>query len=105
MLISIRMQHIVKYSGTDVAIETAHIILVKSNALDVASILSLSRSTYRKIIENLLWAMGDNVFALPATAGAFYAWGVVLSPAMGAILMSLSTLICAVNSRFLKLKD
>ncbi len=91
-------------AGTDVAIETADIILVKSNPLDVVSILNLARSTYRKIIENLLWATGYNVFAIPAAAGVFYTWGIVLSPALGAVLMSVSTVICAVNSRFLRLK-
>lgn len=92
-------------AGTDVAIETADIILVKSNPMDVVSILGLARSTYRKMVENLLWATGYNVFAIPAAAGAFYVWGLVLTPALGAVLMSLSTVICAVNSRFLKLKN
>lgn len=92
-------------AGTDVAIETADIILVKSNPMDVAAIVGLARSTYRKMIENLLWATGYNVFAIPAAAGAFYAWGIVLTPALGAVFMSLSTIICAVNSRFLKLKE
>ncbi len=90
--------------GTDVAIETADIILVKSNPMDVAAIIGLARSTYRKMIENLLWATGYNVFAIPAAAGAFYAWGIVLTPALGAVFMSLSTIICAVNSKLLKLK-
>jgi Cu2+-exporting ATPase len=92
-------------AGTDVAIETADIILVKSNPMDVAAILGLARSTYQKMIQNLLWATGYNVFAIPAAAGAFYAWGIVLTPALGAVLMSLSTVICAVNSKFLKLKE
>lgn len=92
-------------AGTDVAIETADIILVKSNPMDVAAIVGLAHSTYRKMIENLLWATGYNVFAIPAAAGAFYAWGIVLTPALGAVFMSLSTIICAVNSRFLKLKE
>lgn len=91
-------------AGTDVAIETADIILVKSNPMDVVAIVGLARSTYRKMIENLLWATGYNIFAIPAAAGAFYAWGIVLTPALGAVLMSLSTIICAVNSRFLKFK-
>ena len=90
-------------AGTDVAIETADIILVRSNPKDVTAILRLSRSTYRKMIENLLWATGYNLFAIPAAAGAFYVWGIVLTPAVGAVLMSLSTIICAVNSRLLKL--
>lgn len=92
-------------AGTDVAIETADIILVKSNPMDVAAILGLARSTYQKMIQNLLWATGYNVFAIPAAAGAFYAWGIVLTPALGAVFMSLSTIICAVNSKFLKLKE
>lgn len=92
-------------AGTDVAIETADIILVKSNPMDVAAILGLARSTYQKMIQNLLWATGYNVFAIPAAAGAFYAWGIVLTPALGAVFMSLSTIICAVNSKLLRLKE
>lgn len=90
-------------AGTDVAIETADIILVKSNPLDVVASVGLARSTYRKMIENLLWATGYNIFAIPAAAGVFYVWGIVLTPAVGAVLMSLSTIICALNSRFLRL--
>lgn len=90
-------------AGTDVAIETADIILVRSNPMGVTAILRLSRSTYRKMIENLLWATGYNLFAIPAAAGTFFVWGIVLTPAVGAVLMSLSTIICAVNSRLLKL--
>ncbi|MBY0500658.1 MAG: copper-translocating P-type ATPase [Alphaproteobacteria bacterium] len=90
-------------AGTDVAIETADIILVKNNPMDVAGILHLSHSTYRKMIENLLWATGYNLFAIPAAAGAFFVWGIVLTPALGAVLMSLSTIICAVNSKLLRL--
>lgn len=92
-------------AGTDVAIETADIILVKSNPMDVAAILGLARSTYQKMIQNLLWATGYNIFAIPAAAGAFYAWGIVLTPALGAVFMSLSTIICAVNSKLLRLKN
>lgn len=92
-------------AGTDVAIETADIILVRSNPMDVVSVVTLARSTYRKMIENLLWATGYNAFAIPAAAGAFYGWGIVLTPALGAVLMSFSTIICAVNSRFLRLND
>jgi Cu2+-exporting ATPase len=90
-------------AGADVAIETADIILVKSNPLDVVAILGLARSTYRKMLQNLIWATGYNIFAIPAAAGVFYTWGIVLTPALGAVLMSLSTIICAINSRFLKL--
>jgi Cu2+-exporting ATPase len=91
-------------AGTDIAIETADIILVKSNPMDTVAVVKLARSTYTKIVQNLLWATGYNIFAIPAAAGAFYIWGIVLTPALGAIFMSLSTIICAVNSRFLKLK-
>ena len=91
-------------AGTDVAIETADIILVRSNPGDVAAIIGLARATYRKMIENLIWATGYNAFAIPAAAGAFAAWGIVLSPALGAVLMSLSTVICAVNARLLRVQ-
>lgn len=92
-------------AGADVTIETADIILVKSNPLDVVAILALAQATYRKMIQNLLWATGYNIFAIPAAAGIFYAWGVVLTPAVGAVLMSLSTIICAINSRLLTLRS
>jgi Cu2+-exporting ATPase len=91
-------------AGTDVAVQTADIILVRSNPLDVAAILDLSRSTFRKMVQNLVWATGYNAFAIPLAAGVLYSYGVLLSPAMGAVLMSLSTVIVAVNARFLKMK-
>lgn len=91
-------------AGTDVAIETADIILVKSDPLDAAAIIWLARATYRKMVQNLVWATGYNVFAIPAAAGVFYAFGIILSPAVGAVFMSMSTIICAVNSKLLKLK-
>lgn len=91
-------------AGTDVAIETADIILVKSDPLDAAAIIWLARATYRKMVQNLLWATGYNVFAIPAAAGVFYAFGIILSPALGAVFMSMSTVICAVNSKLLTLK-
>lgn len=91
-------------AGTDVAIETADIILVKSNPLDVATIIWLARATYTKMVQNLLWATGYNVLAIPAAAGVFYAFGIILSPALGAVFMSMSTIICAVNSKLLTLK-
>lgn len=91
-------------AGSDVAVETADVILVRSNPLDVLAILNLSRATYRKMIQNLLWATGYNVVAIPLAAGALYAWGVLLTPALGAVLMSASTVIVAVNARFLRLK-
>jgi Cu2+-exporting ATPase len=89
-------------SGTDVAVASAGIILVKSNPLDVVNILQLSRSSYRKMIENLVWATGYNVVALPLAAGVLAPWGIVLSPAVGAILMSLSTIIVAINAQLLR---
>jgi P-type Cu2+ transporter len=91
-------------AGSDVAVETADVILVRSNPLDVVAIVQLSRATYRKMIQNLLWATGYNAFAIPLAAGALYAWGVLLSPALGAVLMSASTVIVAINARLLKLK-
>jgi Cu2+-exporting ATPase len=90
-------------AGTDVAIEAADIILVKSNPNDVATIIGLARATYGKMIQNLIWATGYNVFAIPAAAGALVHWGIVLGPAVGAVLMSASTVICAVNARMLRL--
>jgi Cu2+-exporting ATPase len=89
-------------SGTDVAIESAGIILVKSNPLDVVKIFELSRATYRKMVQNLIWATGYNVIALPLAAGALASVGFVLSPALGALLMSLSTVIVAVNAQSLR---
>jgi Cu2+-exporting ATPase len=89
-------------SGTDVAIESAGIILVQSNPLDVVNVFELSRATYRKMIQNLVWATGYNVFALPLAAGVLAPFGILLSPAVGAILMSLSTVVVAINAQFLR---
>jgi Cu2+-exporting ATPase len=89
-------------SGTDVAIESAGIILVKSNPLDVVKIFELSRATYRKMFQNLLWATGYNVIALPLAAGILAPIGIVLSPAVGALLMSISTIVVAINAQFLR---
>jgi Cu2+-exporting ATPase len=91
-------------AGSDVAVETADVILVRSNPLDVVAIVRLSRATYRKMVQNLLWATGYNVVALPLAAGALYAWGVLLTPALGAVLMSASTVIVAINAGLLRLK-
>jgi len=91
-------------AGSDVAVETADVILVRSNPLDVVAIVQLSRATYRKMIQNLIWATGYNVVAIPLAAGALYAWGVVLSPALGAALMAASTVIVAINARLLHIK-
>ncbi len=89
-------------SGTDVAIESAGIILVRSNPLDVVNIFTLSRATYRKMVQNLIWATGYNVFALPLAAGVLAPVGIVLSPAVGALFMSLSTVIVAINAQLLR---
>lgn len=89
-------------AGTDVAIETADVILVRSNPLDVVSILKLSRATYRKMLQNLAWATGYNILAIPLAAGILYNQGIIISPAVGAVLMSLSTVIVAINARLLK---
>ena len=88
-------------AGSDVAVETADIILVRSNPLDVVALLKLSKATYSKMIQNLVWATGYNAFAIPLAGGALYAWGVLLSPALGAALMAASTLIVAINARLL----
>jgi Cu2+-exporting ATPase len=88
--------------GTDVAIESAGLILVKSNPLDVVKIFALSRASYRKMIQNLWWAAGYNIIALPLAAGVLAPWGVNISPAFGALLMSLSTVIVAVNAQLLR---
>lgn len=89
-------------AGTDVAIESADIILVHSNPLDVAATLGLSRATYGKMVQNLLWATGYNAVAIPLAAGIAAPFGWVLSPAIGAALMSLSTVIVAINAKLLE---
>jgi Cu2+-exporting ATPase len=89
-------------SGTDVAVASADIILVKNNPLDVVSVVELSQASYRKMVQNLLWAAGYNVVALPLAAGVLAPFGVLLSPAAGALLMSLSTVIVAVNAQLLR---
>ena len=89
-------------SGTDVAVEAADIILVKSNPADVVKIVALSRATYRKMVQNLIWATGYNVAALPLAAGVLAPIGILLSPAVGALFMSLSTVIVAVNAQLLR---
>ncbi|HUV90519.1 MAG TPA: heavy metal translocating P-type ATPase [Anaerolineae bacterium] len=89
-------------SGTDVAIESAGIILVQNNPLDVVKIFRLSRATYRKMIQNLIWASGYNIIALPLAAGVLAPLGVTLVPAVGALLMSLSTVIVAINAQLLR---
>jgi P-type Cu2+ transporter len=89
-------------SGTDVAAETADIILVNSNPQDIANLILFGKATYRKMIQNLVWATGYNVFAIPLAAGVFYSSGFVLGPAIGAVFMSLSTIIVAINAQLLK---
>ncbi len=91
--------------GTDVAVESAGIVLVKSSPLDVVKIFRLSRASYRKMIENLIWASGYNIVALPLAAGALAWAGILLSPVVGALLMSLSTVIVAVNAQLLRRVD
>lgn len=92
-------------AGTDVAIESADIVLVRSDPRDVAAIMALSRATYNKMVQNLFWATGYNVIAIPLAAGVAYSAGIMLSPAMGAALMSLSTVIVAINARLLGRKQ
>jgi len=89
-------------AGTDVAIESADIVLVRSDPRDATAIMKLARATYRKMVQNLLWATGYNVIAIPLAAGVLYSVGVILSPAAGAALMALSTVIVAINARFLR---
>jgi len=89
-------------SGTDVAIESAGIILVKNNPIDVVKIFELSQASYRKMVQNLIWAAGYNVFALPLAAGVLAPVGILLSPAVGALLMSISTVIVAINAQLLR---
>jgi Cu2+-exporting ATPase len=89
-------------AGTQVAIQTADIVLVRNNPGDVVNIIKLSRKTYSKMLQNLFWATGYNVIAIPLAAGVLYSWGILLSPAAGALLMSLSTVIVAANARTLK---
>ncbi|WP_137285956.1 copper-translocating P-type ATPase [Halorussus salinisoli] len=92
-------------SGTDVAVQSADIILVQNNPLDVVRLVKLSKASYRKMKENLAWAAGYNVFALPLAAGVLAPIGILLSPAVGALLMSLSTVIVAINAQFLRRVD
>lgn len=89
-------------AGTDVAIKSADIILVKSNPPDVVKVIHLSKATYRKMVQNLAWATGYNIFAIPLAAGVLYGSGILLSPAVGAVLMSLSTIVVAFNAQLLR---
>ncbi|HEX5153011.1 MAG TPA: copper-translocating P-type ATPase [Parafilimonas sp.] len=89
-------------SGTDVAAETADIILVNSNPKDISNLILFGKATYKKMIQNLWWAAGYNIIAIPLAAGVLYKWGIVFSPAIGAVLMSMSTIIVAFNAQLLK---
>ncbi|MDQ3556376.1 MAG: heavy metal translocating P-type ATPase, partial [Gemmatimonadota bacterium] len=89
-------------AGTDVAVEAGDVVLVRSDPRDVPRIIDLSKATYRKMIQNLWWAAGYNIVAIPLAAGVLQPWGIVLSPAVGAVLMSLSTIIVAVNAQLLR---
>ncbi len=89
-------------AGTNVAIESADLVLVENDPMDVVGALRLSRATFRKMIQNLLWATGYNVVAIPLAAGVAASWGILLSPAVGAVFMSLSTVIVAVNAMLLR---
>jgi Cu2+-exporting ATPase len=91
-------------SGTDVAVETADIILVNSNPLDVTKLILFGKATYKKMRQNLLWATGYNVIAIPLAAGVLYSQGIIISPAVGAALMSASTVIVAINAKLLRMK-
>jgi len=89
-------------AGTDVAVEAGHIVLVRSDPRDIPRIVTLSRATYRKMVQNLWWAAGYNIFAIPLAAGVLAAWGILLTPALGAVLMSASTVIVAINAQLLR---
>ncbi len=89
-------------AGTDVAVQSADIVLVRNDPRDVTAILALSRATYRKMIENFILGAGYNVVAIPLAAGVAYAWGIVLTPAVGAALMSASTVVVAINAKLLE---
>ncbi|MBK6725793.1 MAG: copper-translocating P-type ATPase [Xanthomonadales bacterium] len=89
-------------AGTDVAVEAGDVVLVRSDPRDVPAIIALSRATYRKMIQNLWWAAGYNIVAIPLAAGVLVPWGIVLAPALGAVLMSVSTIIVAINAQLLR---
>ncbi len=91
-------------SGTDVAAETADIILVNSNPEDIAALIAFGKATYRKMVQNLIWATGYNIVAIPLAAGVLYSSGILLSPALGAAFMSLSTIVVAINAKSLKVR-
>jgi P-type Cu2+ transporter len=86
-------------AGTDVAVEAGHIVLVRSDPRDILRIVTLSKATYRKMVQNLWWAAGYNIVAIPLAAGVLAGWGILLTPAVGAVLMSASTVIVAINAQ------
>ncbi|HEY4874344.1 MAG TPA: HAD-IC family P-type ATPase, partial [Puia sp.] len=92
-------------SGSDIAAQTAGIVLVNSNPKDIVSLILFGKATYRKMIQNLIWATGYNIVALPLAAGVLYNQGILLSPATGAVLMTVSTIVVAINASFLKIKQ
>ncbi len=89
-------------AGTEIAIQAADIILVKSNPKDIITLIKLAKNTYKKMLQNLIWATGYNIVAIPLAAGILYGAGILLSPAQGAFFMSLSTIIVAFNAKTLK---
>ena len=89
-------------TGADVAVEAGHIVLVRSDPRDIPRIVALSRGTYRKMLQNLWWAAGYNIVAIPLAAGVLAGWGILLTPALGAVLMSASTVVVAINAQLLK---
>ena len=89
-------------AGTDVAVEAGDVVLVRSDPRDVPRIIALSKATYRKMIQNLCWAAGYNIVAIPLAAGVLAPWNIVLPPAIGAVLMSLSTIVVAINAQTLR---
>jgi Cu2+-exporting ATPase len=91
-------------AGTDVAVESADIVLVRNDPRDVVDIIGLSKKTYAKMSQNLVWATGYNAFAIPLAAGVLIGYGILLTPAMGAVLMSASTVIVSINAKLLTLK-
>jgi len=89
-------------AGTDVAVEAGDVVLVRNDPRDVPRIVALSRTTYRKMLQNLWWAAGYNIIAIPLAAGVLVPWGIVLHPAVGAVLMSASTVMVALNAQLLR---
>ena len=90
-------------AGTDVAVETADVVLVRSDPQAVSDLLTLSQATWRKMVQNLIWATAYNAIGIPLAAGVLAGYGVIVSPALGAVIMSLSTVIVAVNARLLRI--